>query len=336
MGYDRIRMRGKWILIMGGVICAAAAAGAFVWYRKQSPPRVVQPAAAELPSGAEITLTGKVRAVHTVSLDAPVSGVLEEFAVAPGDEVYEGQILGRIANDAIREDEHEAQLELERPQARVNALDAELTATRLEESRLAADAARARGEFARTERVYQRQTNLLREGATPRLVYQRAEEEFAAAGRDRERAESLLAAVQDRVQALLKAIDAARKVVSDKQAQLESAQAKVASCNLVAPADGLVVSIRKAAGEQVEEGFQGLIELAEDWSQLELLVEAPEAYTKRLAPGGPVRVQLAELPGEGLEASIKSVEKESIVIGFSSPSALVRPGTTAVARFRLK
>ncbi len=302
----------------------------------EAPPPQESKAPAELPPGTEITLEGVIRAVERIPIAAPVSGVLEEFAVAPGDEVHEGQILGRIANDAIREEEVEARLEFERAQAKLRAQEAELTALRLEESRLAADAARARSELARVEKIYQRQSLLIREGATPRLVFQRAEQDYLAARKERDRIEELLAAAQDRVQAAVAGLEEARKAVAERQQQLDAARSRVESCNLVAPADGIVVRIAKSAGETVEEGFEALIEIASDWTHLELEADAPEAYTKRLAPGDAALVILAELPQGALEAQVKTVAKRQVVIAFTSPTTLVRPGLTATARLKLR
>jgi membrane fusion protein (multidrug efflux system) len=329
-------MRGKWVLVAGIVLLGSAAAGALVWYRRQAPAPAAKQAQAELPAGTEISLEGMIRAVERVAVNAPVSGVLEEFSVAPGDEVYEGQVIGRIANDAIREDEVEARLELERAEARVRVAEAELTALRLEESRLSAEASRARGELARTEKIYQRQSVLIREGATPRLVYERAEAEYQQALQERDRVEALLAAAQDRVKEAAAGLENARKAAAEKQAQLDEARERAASCNIVAPVDGIVVRIRKSAGETVEEGFEGLVEIASEWTNLELAADAPEAYTKRLGPGDAALIVLAELPQGALEAQVKTVDKQQVVIAFTSPSQLVRPGMTAVARLKLR
>lgn len=336
MPYDQIRMRGKWILFAGVVLLGAAGAGAYMWHRRQAPapPQVQAPAGP--PAGTEITLEGVIRAVERIPINAPVSGVLEEFSVAPGDEVHEGQVLGRIANDAIREEEVEARLELERAQARLRALEAELTALRLEESRLSAEAARARSELARAEKIYQRQALLIREGATPRLVFQRAEEDYEAARKERDRVEELLAAARERVQAAAASAEDARKAVADRQEQLDAARSRAESCNLVAPADGIVVRIAKGAGETVEEGFEGLVEIASDWSHLEVEADAPEAYTKRIAPGDAALIVLAELPQGALEAQVKSVSRQQVVVAFTSPTTLVRPGMTAVVRLKLR
>lgn len=336
MAYDRIRMRGKWILITGIVLLGSAAAGALVWYRRHMPAPPPKQTQTELPPGTEISLEGLIRAVERVPVNAPVSGVLEEFAVAPGDEVSEGQVIGRIANDAIREDEAEARLELERAEARARAVEAELTALRLEESRLSAEASRARGELARLEKIYQRQSVLIREGATPRLVYERAEAEYKQAMQERDRVEELLAAAQARVKEAAGSLESARRVVAESQAKLDEARGRAASCNLVAPVDGIVVQIRKSAGETVEEGFEGLVEIASEWTHLELAADAPEAYTKRLGPGDAALIVLAELPQGALEAQVKSVDRQQVVIAFTSPSSLVRPGMTAVARLKLR
>jgi len=332
-------VRGKWILFAGIVVFAAAGTGAFVWYQRQAAAQKQADAApaapVELPRGAEVTLTGKIQAVHIVPVNAPIDGVLEEFAVKPGDEVFEGQILGRIANGALQQNEKEAQLEIERAQARLSASEAELTAARLEDSRLTAELSRARSEMSRNERNYQRQQMLYREGAAARVAYEKAEQEHKAARDDEERAQMLSAAAQERIQKVLRDIELARKQVAESEQAHDAAKNELAAADLLSPVDGLVLSIKKGSGEEVQKGMPGLIDLATDLSQLELAVEAPEAYTKRLAAGQAAQILIAELPGNGLTATIKAVEKDRIIVEFSSPSTLVQPGMTAAARFKL-
>jgi multidrug efflux pump subunit AcrA (membrane-fusion protein) len=288
-----------------------------------------------LPKGAEISLTGKLQAVEVTPLSVPLDGVLDEVAVQVGDEVFEGQILARISNAALKENEREAQLEVERAQARISSLETELTGARLEDSRLTAELQRARGESARTERTYQRQELLRREGATPRLTFERAQKENEGAREELDRVRTLAQVAQERIERLLKEIESSKKAEAEKEAAHELAKEELAAANVVAPADGVVVSIKRAQGEEVQKTMGTLMELATDVTRLELVVEAPPAYTKRLAAGQPALIVMAELPGAGLEAPIKLVEAERVVVEFSSPSPLVKPGMTAAVKFRL-
>jgi multidrug efflux pump subunit AcrA (membrane-fusion protein) len=329
-------VRGKWLLFVGVVLISAAGAGAVMWMRRQAPPPQAKSSPQlQLPKGAEISLTGKIQAVQLAHIDALLDGVLEEFSVQVGDEVFEGQILGRIANAALRENEKESLLDTERMLARISALEAELTAARLEDSRLTADLARARSESVRAERAYRRQEMLRREGATPRLTFEKAEKDYAAADDEQERAQAMSAAAQDRIQRILKEIDLNRKTLAELEAAHDSAKSELAAADLLAPVDGIVVGIKKAAGDEVQKGMTGIIDIATDLGQLELVVDVPQDHSRRLAPGQPALIVMAELPGGGLPATIKTVEKERIVVEFSSPSPLIRPSMTAVARFKL-
>lgn len=329
-------MRGKWILIAGAVLIAAGGAGSIVWLKRQAPaPKAAVKAEAALPKGAEVTLTGKIQAVEVTQLEVPLDGVLEEVAVKAGDEVFEGQILARISNATLKENEREALVEVERAQARISSLEAELTGARLEDSRLSAELSRARAESSRTERTYQRQELLRREGATPRLTFERAEKEKAAARDELDRVQTLASVAQDRIQRLMKEIESSKKTEAEKEAAHEAAKAELSAADVVAPADGLVVTIKRGQGEEVQKTMGTLMELATDVTRLELVVEAPPQYTRRLAAGQPALIVMAELPGNGLQATIKAVEAERVVVEFSSPSPLVKPGMTAAVRFKL-
>lgn len=306
-----------------------------MYLKRQAPAPKKAEAKQELPKGAEVTLTGKIRATLIAHIDVPLDGVLEEVAVKVGDEVFEGQILARIANAALKENERETEMETERAQARISALEAELTAARLEDSRLTADVSRARSEHARAERAYQRQELLRREGATPRLAFEKAEKEYAAAREDLDRTQALSGVAQERIQRLVKEIELGKRTLAEKEAQHEAAKSELAAADLLAPADGLVVAIKKGEGEEVQRGLAALIDIATDLTQLELVVEAPAAYTRRLAAGQPALIVMAELPGNGLTATIQAVEAESVVVEFASPTPLVKPGMTAAVRFKL-
>lgn len=327
---------GKWILIAGVTAIAAGGAGTVLWLKRQAPaPKTVVKAEAVLAKGAEVTLTGKIQAVDVAQIPVPLDGVLEEVAVKVGDEVFEGQILGRIANAALRENERETQLEVERAQARISSLEAELTGARLEDSRLSAELSRARSESSRTERTYQRQELLRREGATPRLTFERAEKDFETAREELDRIQTLANAARDRIQRLLQEIDSSKKAEAEKEAAHEAAKSELAAADVVSPADGLVVSIKRGAGEEVQKSMGTLMEIATDLTRLDLVVDAPPAYTRRLAVGQPALIVMAELPGNGLQATIKTVEAERVVIEFASPTPLVKPGMTAAVRFKL-
>ncbi len=330
-------MRGKWLLLGGIVFFLAVGAGALYWWVKQlAPAPAILAKAPALPSGAEVRLNGKLQAVNMLQVTAPIDGTAEEFAVKPGDEVYEGQILGRIANESLADNERESALELERAHAHSNAMESELIAARLEDSRASADSARIRSELQRAERIYQRQAQLVKEGAIPRNAYQKAEQEYLGLKGEAETLAAVTEAAGQRMQRVSKELEMAKKAAAEKEQAHDAAKAELASANLLAPVDGLVIAIHKSAGDSVSKMGGSLIDIASDLSQMELVLETGPALAARVAPGQPALVQMTELPGDGLNATVKSVEGGKIVVEFSSPSPLVRPGMDAVARLKLK
>lgn len=331
-------MRGKWLLIGGGMVLALAggAAGFYWWMKALAPRPVVQAPAPVLPPGAEVRLDGTIQAVNMLPVHATIDGTVEEFAVKPGDEVYEGQILGRVANDSLLENERESALETERAQGRLQAMESELIAARLEDSRASADSARVRSELQRAEKIYLRQAQLAKEGAVPRNSYLNAEKEYLTLKGEAETLASLAGTARERIQRVSNDVESARKALAEKELAHETARAELAAADIVSPLDGLVVAIHKQAGDAVTKLSGSLIDIASDLSQLELVVEASPAISGRLTAGQPALVQSTELPGDGLNARIKSVEGGKVVVEFSSPSPLLRPGMPAVARLKLK
>src|SRR3954453_7718578 len=97
-------MRAKWWLI--SVLAVAAVGGGLALRRKPAPApeRNAVKVAPEI--GNEVTVQGKVRPQHVIGVSAGVQGFVEAFMVAPGQDVYEGQVLARIgaqALDSVRE-----------------------------------------------------------------------------------------------------------------------------------------------------------------------------------------------------------------------------------------
>lgn len=330
-------MRGKWLLLVGIVFFLAVGAGAFYWWMKQlAPAPAVQVTAPILPAGAEVRLEGKIQAVNMLQVKAPIDGIAEEFAVKPGDEVYEGQILGRIANESLLENERESALESDRAQARLNAMESEMIAARLEDSRASVDASRVQSELQRAEKTYQRMSLLVKEGAVPRNIYEKAEQEYLALKSEAGTLVSLADSARQKIQRAVNDVEMAKKALSEKERAHEAAKTELAAVDILSPLDGLVLAIHKSAGDAVTKVSGSLIDIASDLSQLELVLESNPAIASRLAAGQPALVQMAELPGDGLSATVRSVDGSRIVVEFSSPTPLIRPGMTGVARLKLK
>jgi len=328
-------MRGQWLLVSGAVILLAVAAGALrMHYREHAAPNPRALSAPPLP--AEINLPGKIRAQHVTSVGAPVDGTLESFLADVGDEVYEGQSLAVIKNGRIESAQESAASDAERAQARLNDLESRLAAARLEASRAGADFTRIRGELSRAEQFYLRQQMLNREGATPRLRFEKSQQDYQSVKADFTSREAVAREADDRATQIARNIDMARKVFDDKNQALDQANRDLAASQVHSPVNGVIVGRHGQEGGEVSPAIADLFQIAVDLTLLEVVVDVEPALLAALRPGQPAAVLIAELGGESLPAAVKDVGNGQAVIEFSSPNPAIKPGLSAQVRIRLK
>ena len=241
--------------IAGVLVFACVATGGSVWWyrtvqarKSQEAARAAREAAAKAAAAAiphgEIRLQGLVSAKEIVQIAAPTDGQLLRFHVDAGDEVYQGQLLAEIGNSTLAAAQETATTELERAQERVNALEGTISASRLEASRAQADYQRVKSELERATRVYNRQKYLLSEGATPRMVFQKAEAEYKTLQTEHTNSEEVAKRAEARLSSLQADLDNARKALDRKNDDLEAAKARVDAGQIVSPVNGVVVSRR--------------------------------------------------------------------------------------------
>jgi multidrug resistance efflux pump len=324
------------LLLAGGslVVAVALAAAAFrLWYRPDSnasepPPKV---SAAEI---TELLIPVTVRARDVVTVPSPIEGTVESFHVEVGDEVFEGQALAFIRSAALESAKEQAYSVLEQAQDKTNRLESAVIEGRLEASRASADASRARSEYERAEREYKRQQILIREGATPRLTWEKAEREYASTKAEFETLDALAKQVAERIDSMTKELDNARKALEEKRQEYEDASFDAGAADLRSPVDGLVVARRGGEGDAVSREVTDLFQIAVDLSTFEAVGEADPNARGRVHPGQHALIHFAEL-GEGVSAQVKFSEAGTIVLEFPNPGPAVRPGATGQARIRL-
>lgn len=331
-------VRGKWLLFSGIAVLAAIAAGALSLLRRSatSPPQVVVPAPSPAPpAGSEVSLPGRIRAHKVVPVPVPIEGTIEFLAGEAGQEVYEGQLLAQVKNTGLETAQQVAAADAEQAQTRQNTLQGNLIAAHLEASRAHADASRSRTEFERAEKVYLRQQMLYNEGATPRLVFEKAQKEFQLAQGEFQALDQVARLADQRVTSLQKEVDAARRALAEKNQAVENAQQDLAACDIHSPVDGLVVARNKQPGDEVDRELKDLFQIAVDLSWLEVVLEPEPPVLERIRPGQEVLVQVAEIPTEGLPGKVREIKNGVVVVEFATPSPAVRPGLTAQVRIKL-
>jgi multidrug resistance efflux pump len=331
---------GRWLIAIGIFVLLAIAGGAIaVWYRDHAAARqqTQKPASpAPLPPGAEVTLSGTISARHVVEVPASIDGTLEQFHADVGQEVFEGQLLANIKNTALESARDQAQLELETVRNRITNLESSIISARLEASRAAADATRARSEFDRIQRLYERQRILLKEGATPRLVFEKVEKEYLAIKSEYESARELSQHADERVSILTRQLENLKKVLQDKEDDLEGAVLALAATEVHSPVDGVVVARRGEPGVEVTRDWKDLFQIATDLGDLRVTLEPEPPILSRIQVAQPVLVFPAEAGTEPLNGVVAEISDSKVVIDFRSPSPDIRPGMTAKVRLKLQ
>jgi multidrug efflux pump subunit AcrA (membrane-fusion protein) len=235
-------MRGKWVLLSVVAVLAGVAVGALsLRYRRPAPATPVRAAGAAVLSANQVTLTGAIRPQHVLGVGAQVSGVIDAFLVEVGQDVYQGQVLAHIGSQGLESSRQAAASAVDHAQEQINRADAAVAGARLEQSRAEAEAQRARFAMERAEATYSRQQSLVGQGATPRLVYEKAEREYDAAKTEFAVMDKAARATAERVQSALQEVASAQKILAGENQRLEESQAAFDAADLHSPVDGLLV-----------------------------------------------------------------------------------------------
>jgi multidrug resistance efflux pump len=330
-------MRGKWLLFAGATILLAVAAGALSVYRQSAhrkpaqSPKTVQAAPAPV---NDVSLQGVVQAQRVVDVPVPIDGTIENFGAEIGQDVFEGQLLAHVRNQRLDTALESAQADLEKLKDRVTGLESSIIAERLEASRARADASRAKSDFERAQKAFERQQMLYREGATPRLVFEKSQREYTAAKEDLDMKEALAQQTEDRVSRLSADRDLAEKRLNDQTEMLEQAKADVAAGDVLSPVDGVVISRMGSPGDEVQRGVEGFFRIAVALSAMEVTVQPEPAVLPRIKIGQPVAIHCAEVPDE-ITGAVREITEGRVVVDFTSPTPAIRPGLTAQVLIKL-
>jgi multidrug resistance efflux pump len=329
-------MRAKWIPYFGIVLLVGITAGALYQLRRRTapaPPPKPAPSVTEF-TGPEVTLPGSVRARTVVPVPVPIDGTLDVIGVQPGDTVYEGQFLAHVLNTGLENSREAANADLADAQSRAGDLQNQLIAAR-------ADAARDRGEATRAQAVYQtaqhafeRQQVLFKAGATPRLVYEKAEKARDEAKTEWDTLAALAAASEDRAAVIARNFESARKTVDEKKQAVEEAAASAAAADINSPVDGVVIACTKRAGDEVSPAVADLFRIAVNVQDLEAVIDAQPPVLARIREGQEALIITADLP-EAIPAKVAGVERGQIIVRFTSPSSALLPGAAVQVRIKL-
>ena len=337
-------MRGKWLLAGGSAIFLSIAAGAFVWWNRANhqtpaateakPSAGMKPAAAPAFFGDEVSLSGLIQPKETVFVPAPIEGTIQEVMADAGSQVFQGQVIARIHNGKLDSTLEAATAEVEKLKTRMANLEGSIIAARLESSRAQGDAQRAKNDLDHAEKSYTRQGLLYKEGATPRLTYEKSERDYKQAQTDSDNLSAVARNAADHIDSLNQELDTAKKLLEQKNQDLEAARQDVASGEVQAPADGLVIARKGTPGEPITKAVKDFFEIAVNIAVLQAVVQTDPAVQAKIKVGQQAVIRVAEFP-EDIRAVVREIKGPVVLVEFASPGPEVKPGLTARVKIKL-
>ncbi|MCX6624870.1 MAG: hypothetical protein NTY38_28185, partial [Acidobacteria bacterium] len=143
--------------------------------------------------------------------------------------------------------------------------------------------------------------------ATPRLVYERAQQDNERAQADWQSAQSVADQANQHVTSLANEISEEQKLLDQKSAALEQSKEQIASGDVISPVNGIVVALHGEPGGNVNPSVTNLVELGVDVSLLEVHLEAAPDVTRQVQAGAAAFIQVLELGAEPIQATVKDV-----------------------------
>ena len=172
-------------------------------------------------------------------------------------------------------------------------------------------------------------------GATPRIVFEKAQTEFTAAQTDFQSQDKAARASHEALQEALDRLAAAKTAATLKAAQLEESLAAFQAAEARAPVAGIIVGRKGEVGKPAEEAGDQMFRLATDLYALEVKLEPKPDELARIHPGQEALVLLLDLQRAGLQGSVKEVKDGTVTVEFAGATPGIKPGMRADVRLKL-
>jgi len=325
-------IKARTILISGlALLMVAGGVFAIARWRIAHRPKPA-PIAAVPPPITQVTLTGRVEPRTVVSVAAPTEGVLDKYFVEVNQEVFEGQLVGRIRNPKLDEAEQHAVADLDKAESRVTTIEGEQLKARLEASRAAADQSRARNDVARLQKDYDRQQGLWAAGATPRLTWEKTQKDYNDAKADVEKEDAAAQAAAARESALGRDLETAKQAVTEATAAVERAKGAAAAAEIHSPVDGIVLERQELQGLAVDPSMKELVKIATELTSLQVVAAlnlTDASALARIHAGQAAMVQVPELSPDGIAGTVREIRGGTVIVDFTVPDAPPKLGQPA-------
>jgi HlyD family secretion protein len=252
-----------------------------------------------------VSATGSLAAISTVDVGSQISGQVTEVLVDFNDRVHKGDVIARIDPDT-----YEAQI----------AQGAAATAS------ARAGLVSAQAALRNAEADYARKASL----AQQQLVA-RSDADLARAARDQARAQ----------------VNAARAQIEQQVASTRTTRLNLERTVIRSPVDGVVLTRTIEPGQTVAASLQSpvLFQIAEDLSQMQIVLAIDEADIGQVKPGQAVAFNVDAFPDQQYRGKVQQVRLAAtntsnvitypVVVAVDNSSQSLLPGMTANAEIEV-
>jgi multidrug resistance efflux pump len=310
------------------------AGGATAWMVLRQRPAALAVPAEQPSTPGEITLTGTVSPRDAIAVPSPLEGVLEVLDVPLGGEVLMGQIVARMSNQRLNQENLSAEEQLQTAQQHADNLEALATAARLEAARASAEAAATAGEMERLRAAAERQELLYKEGATSRNAYEAAKKASATAQSEYAILRESARGAEERTKALAADLDAARKAIEERTEALERSAESLRTGEVISPIDGVLVSSKVQPGDDVPAGTTDLVLVAPNAFKLLVALEPDPPTAALFRDGLPAQVTIAEFADAPFYGQLVKTPAGKWEVHFETSELVWRPHQQASVRIR--
>jgi HlyD family secretion protein len=248
----------------------------------------------------------------------PLAGTINAINVAAGDQVKQGLVLAKLdpynlnqAVDAAQFNLDQANVQLRQAQAKLSAFDFQIEVATNVYSRTLDVRNKAGADYQAIAWI----------GLNDPKV-QAAYDRFQRLDADYLRAATDLNNVKTNRQVAVLDVEAQQRAVQNAQRAVDLARARLASTELTAPLSGLIVSVDKRVGDQVQ-AFEAVGAIA-DPTELQIEATVPESDVISVGLGQPASVVLDGFPNQRYSGKVKEISaKATIFQGKSSYRIIV-------------
>jgi len=341
---------GKAGLISGAVLLLIVI-GTFAW-RRLAAPAVIEvetvPATAEVNdvSGMVLSASGYVVAHHRIDVNSKVTGRVAWIGVEKGDHVKQGQILVRLEDDEFKAQVKQAEGEIIKARARLNAL---LAGSRSEEIQRDLNSLQeAEATLANDKALLARNEALYAQGL---ISTQQVEESRSRYAASQHRAAALRQTYEMSARGPRKEdIEQARGDLEQAQGTLALSMSQLDATKIRAPVEGTILERTAEKGELITAQFatavdsggpRGSVVALADLKDLQVQVDVSQDDFARLTNVKRAEVTTDAYPDHRYEAVIAQVSPEAnrqkatveIRVQILHPDQLLRPEMNANVNF---